>query len=123
MERKYLIALGVGILVLAIIVLLLPGMIMDYQDARYRYLSDQATKASYCDMDSDCISVGYCLSGLFEFIVVNKNEAGRIMDLMSKDSALGSCHVGLSNKSVVCTDHTSGANFTNKRCISTVQIS
>ena len=121
MERKYLIALGAGILVLALVAILLPRLWYDQGYSYSGYLVDQENRANYCNTDSDCVSVGECLSS---FIVVNKNESERMMDIMNKDiGGQSRCRVWLSNKSVVCTDHTSWANFTSKRCMSTVQIS
>jgi len=120
MEKKYLLVLAVGIAGLAFVAILLPQFLYDQGYAHSSYLVDQENRANYCNVDADCVSVGECLSS---YIVVNKNESERMMDIMNKDvSGQSRCRVWLSNKSVVCTDHTNWANFTRKRCISTIQI-
>lgn len=66
--------------------------IFGFSISKIHYITTEIEKANYCNVKEDCINVGgKCPFGCFAY--VNKNEAGRIQNLIAsiKSSCIYSC--------------------------------
>ena len=121
MERKYLYALA-AVVAMAVFLLFFGKFIAS--NALKSYIISEQNSASYCETQADCEYVGYVCGVINAGVFVNKQEAGRMRQLIEMQHGLsdvGSCDISryptLDNEDIQCMSEKYGMKLPQKRCM------